>query len=129
MACPYFYPLARFESSPWSVPPRLPLGDAFSGECRAPGAQAQPDETRVREVCNFGYGRGRCEHFPADAAADAIRFHAAESAGELIQIQYVLEKDCWPAGHGKVDFSAPLSTLLRQAAAFRESYQRRQSEI
>ncbi len=102
MACPYFYPVARFESSPWSVPPRLPLGDAFSGECRAPGNSAQPDETRIRGICNLGYGRERCEQFPTESPADAIRFHVATDSGELITIQYVFEKDCWPSEHGVI---------------------------
>ena len=56
----------------------------------------QPDETRMREVCNLGYGRHGCEQFPAGSAADAVRFHVAKDAGELIHIQYVFEKDCWP---------------------------------
>jgi hypothetical protein len=131
MACPYFYPVARFETSPWSVPPRLPLGDAFSGECRAPGNSAQPDEMRIREICNLGYGRDRCEQFPAASVADAIRFHiaedVAEDAGELIKIQYVFEKDCWPGEHGIVHTSA-CATLQRQAEAYLESYLRRRSE-
>ena len=133
MACPYFYPVARFESSPWSVPPRLPLGDAFSGECRAPGNSSQPDETRLREVCNIGYGRHSCDQFPAQSVADAIRFHVASDAGELIRIQYVFEKDCWPSEHGEVDFGAshfgaPAATLRRQAEVFVQSYLRRRSE-
>ena len=119
--------MARFETSPWSVPPRLPLGDAFSGECRAPGNCAQPDETRIREICNFGYGRDRCEHFPAASAADAIRFHVIKDSGKSIQIQYVFEKDCWPGEHGTVHTSA-CATLQRQADAYRESYLRRPSE-
>src|SRR5271165_4478195 len=91
MACPYFYPVARFENNPWSVPPRLPLGDAFAGICRAPGNSTQPDEGRMREVCNLGLGRHACEQFPPGSAADAIRFHVAQDAGELINIQYVFE--------------------------------------
>ncbi len=127
MACPYFYPVARFETSPWSVPPRLPLGDAFSGECRVPGSCAPPDETRMREICNLGYGRHGCEQFPAASEADAIRFHVAEDAGELIKIQYVFEKDCWPGEHGEVDFATAPSILRRQADAFLESYLRRRN--
>ena len=127
MACPYFYPVARFESSPWSVPPRLPLGDAFSGECRAPGSSGQPDEAHVREICNFGYGRDRCEQFPTASAADAVRFHVAKDAGEFIEIQYVFEKDCWPGEHGTVHKSAG-ATLQRQADAYLESYLRRRNE-
>ena len=136
MACPYFHPVARFESSPWSVPPRLPLGDAFSGVCRAPGTSVQPDETRMREVCNTGLGHHGCEHFPSDAAADAIRFHVAADAGALIQLQYVFEKDCWPAEHGKLEYSvtrgfsqAPVHAALHaQAQAFIDSYLRRRNQ-
>jgi hypothetical protein len=130
MACPYFYPVARFETSPWSVPPRLPLGDAFSGECRAPQSNvqspAQPDERRLREVCNLGYGRHACEQFPAGSAADAIRFHVAKDEGELIHIQYIFEKDCWPGEHGDVAGLAD-ETLRRQAQVFGESYIRRRN--
>ncbi|HTR36613.1 MAG TPA: hypothetical protein VMH80_11965 [Bryobacteraceae bacterium] len=134
VACPYFYPLARFESNPWAVPPRLPLGDAYAGECRAPGA-AVPDENRMREICNLGYGRNRCEWFPAASAADAVRFHISEDTGTLVRIQYVLEKDCWPGESGFIesragsDFDAASGeTLRRQAGAFLESYLRRRNE-
>ena len=135
MACPYFYPVARFEAGPWTVPPRLPLGDAYSGECRAPGGTAQPDETRLREVCNLGYGRDRCEQFPTASPADAVRFHMREDTGNLIRIQYVFERDCWPGEHGLLEFSSagnfpgePGPTLRRQAQAFVESYLRRRNE-
>jgi hypothetical protein len=140
MACPYFYPVARFETNPWSVPPRLPLGDAFAGECRAPGnttqPPVQPNEARMREVCNLGYGRHSCEQFPLASAADAIRFHVVKDAGELISIQYVFEQDCWPGARGAFDvpttreFSPNLADeiLRRQAHAFLESYLRRRSE-
>jgi hypothetical protein len=93
----------------------------------------QPDETRMREVCNLGYGRHSCEHFPPTSAADAIRFHVTKDAGELISIQYVFENDCWPGEHGTFDssntqeFSPALAneTLRRQAKVFLESYRRR----
>jgi hypothetical protein len=102
------------------------LGDAFSGVCRAPGSAFQPDEERMRAVCNVGYGRHSCEQFPAGSAADAIRFHVAKDAGELIHIQYVFEKDCWPGEHGD---AATLTneTLRRQAQVFLENYLRRRS--
>jgi hypothetical protein len=127
MACPYFFPVARFETSPWSIPPRLPLGDAFSGECRAPGSSIQPGETRMREVCNPGLGRHACEQFPPASASDAIRFHVAKDSGELIHIRYVFENDCWPGKHGD---AAELTneTLRRQAGVFLETYLRRRSE-
>jgi hypothetical protein len=126
MACPYFFPVARFETSPWSIPPRLPLGDAFSGECRAPGSTLQPDEARMREVCNPGLGRHGCEQFPSVSAADAVRFHVAEDSGELIHIQYVFEKECWPGEYGDTT-NLKSEILRRQADAFLESYLRRRS--
>jgi hypothetical protein len=134
MACPYFYPVARFESSSWVVPPRLPLGDAYAGECRAGAVVFQPDETRSRETCNLGYGRACCDRFPQGTASDAVRFHVAGDEGELIRIQYVFEKDCWPQEHGVMECRATSgdvpsgpdnAVLRRQAAAFVESYVRR----
>jgi hypothetical protein len=136
MACPYFYPVARFETSSWVIPPRLPLGDPYTGECHAADTAFQPEETRLRQICNLGYGRGRCDCFPESAQADAVRFHVAGDAGELIRIQYIFEKDCWPQTHGVLEYSSatgdlasgPNDEILRkQAAAFVESYRRRRS--
>jgi len=136
MACPYFFPVARFESTPWAVPPRLPLGDAYTGECRANGTTFQPDETTVRDICNVGYGDARCDCFPKDAPADAVRFNIASDKGELIRIQYIFEKDCWPKEYGSLEWSATLQftglaageILQRQVTAFVESYLRRRNQ-
>ena len=136
MACPYFFPVARFEFSSWAVPPRLPLGDPYTGECRAAETAFQPEEARVRHICNLGYSRGRCDRFPEASETNAVRFHVAADAGELIRIQYVFEKDCWPQGHGVLECagatgklsSGPDDEILRrQATAFVESYLRRKS--
>lgn len=134
MACPYFYPLARLDTNYWAVPPRLPLGDAYSGECRAQESSFQPDEKTARQLCNLGYGRGSCERFPGNAEADAIRFHIAGEAAGLVRIQYIVEKDRWPREHGTFECSMASQelfssvadeTLRRQASAFVESYRRR----
>jgi hypothetical protein len=90
----------------------------------------------MREVCNLGLGRHGCEQFPQDSVADAVRFHVARDSGELINIQYVFEKDCWPAEHGDFDFHAERGfspsladeTLRRQAQAYLESYLQRRSD-
>ena len=137
MACPYFYPVARFEANHWAVAPRLPLGDAYSGECRAPKASLQPDETILRQCCNLGYGRGRCRDFPSCSNADAVRFQIASETEAWINIQYVFEKDCWPVLYGTAVYSIatrevsgelPDEVLRRQLGAFVESYLRRRSE-
>jgi len=134
MACPYFYPVARFETSTWAIPPRLPLGDPYSGECRAGASAFQPEESRVRQVCKLGYGRGCCDRFPESATADAVRFHVSKRRGKLIRIQYIVEKDCWPKEHGTFEYASAVvskgpddEVLRRQASAFLESYLRRRS--
>ena len=80
----------------------------------------------MRAACNLGYGRHSCEQFPAGSAADAIRFHVAKDAGELIHIQYVFENDCWPGEHGDAA-SLANEILRRQAEVFLENYLRRRS--
>jgi len=136
MACPYFHPTTRIEDNSWIIPPRLPLGDAYNGECRANTAAFQPPENVVRETCNVGYARESCTHFPPDAPADAVRFHIAEARSDLIRIQYVFEKDCWPRDHGTLEcavaslqISPSVDSILKsQAAAFVESYLRRREQ-
>jgi len=74
-----------------------------------------------REVCNCGYARGRCGHFPDDERVDAVRF----SLGTGDRLIYILEKDHAPIEHGEIngatDLREPLASLAR---AFRESSRR-----
>jgi len=136
MACPYFYPTVRLESGSWVIPPRVPLGDAYAGECRACTARLQPDESHLRSFCNAGYGREACVQFPRDAAADAIRFHIREESSALIHIQFVAEKEGWPAGSGDFEYSIASRQVqgggdpivARQASVFVESYLRRKEQ-
>jgi hypothetical protein len=120
MACPFFKPERRLDAGGWDPAPRLPLGDAWAGECTA-GCAEQPAESAQREVCNSGYARGRCEHFPAGVEADAVRFSMGVD-GRLI---YIFEKDHAPLEHGELDAPTdsrePLASLAR---AFSESYRR-----
>lgn len=99
-------------------------------------AGLQPDESHLRSFCNVGYGRGACVRFPRDAGADAIRFHIREESSALIRIQYVAEKECWPAGGGAVEYSIASREIVgsadpivaRQAGVFVESYLRRKEQ-
>jgi hypothetical protein len=131
MACPYFFPLARLDDRTWVVAPRLPLGDPYTGECRAQPVAITPDEPTLRQLCNRGYGRGPCERVPETAPSDAVRFHVASQDGSRLGIQYVFEKDCWPLRHGVLEYSEGSvgsgqdAILERQAMAFAESYLRR----
>ena len=134
MACPYFFPFERIENSGFTVPPRLPLGDAYSGECRADATAHTPAEALLGRACNGGYGRAVCDRFPIDACGDAVRFHLSGSEGRTLRVQYVIEKDCWPATHGVLTYCESEgrfmdlhanAVLQRQAEAFVESYLRR----
>jgi hypothetical protein len=134
MPCPYFYPVARLEEDLWAVPPRLPLGDAYTGECRSGAISHQPEDAVMRTTCNSGYARGRCDRFPRDARADAVRFSVAGDEGDGIRLLYIFEKECWPLDHGELRYSVsersfasePADEVLaRQAAAFVGSYLRR----
>jgi hypothetical protein len=134
MACPYFYPVARLEEAPWAVPPRLPLGDAYTGECRCGPVALAPEDTVLRAFCNSGYAHGKCGRFPTGASADAVRFNIASHLDDVIRLQYIFEKGCWPIDHGDASYSIageaftappPDEVVHRQAAAFIESYLRR----
>lgn len=112
MACPYFRPLRE---AAWSQG-RAPLGGIFEGECARGGAcQAG--------LCNFGYARGVCASFPADAAADAIRFSMRDD-----RLVWILERDHAPVGHGVLelkDSGALEDPMAAQVRVFLEAYQRR----
>ncbi len=102
MACPYFYPLA--EAVVERQPARVPLGVLYQGRCENGGSGQH-------EACNFGYGRHKCDAFPPDAEADAVRFTALN--GKTI---YILEQDHLPVRHGEVaDLPEP---MRRQAEVF-----------
>jgi hypothetical protein len=125
MACPLFKPARRLDAGGWDPVPRLPLGDAWAGECTAECTE-QPAESIQREVCNCGYARGRCEHFPAGVEADAVRFSMGAD-GRLI---YIFEKDHAPLEHGDIDAATELrEPLASLARAFRESYQMLEASV
>jgi hypothetical protein len=117
MACPYFQPVARLDSSAWDPVPRLPLGDAWSGFCLAVAAGSFPPQESVqRELCNCGYARGRCSYFPGEADADAVRFAHEAGTQKLI---YILEKDHAPLVFGEFRESEHGAAIVAQARAFR----------
>jgi hypothetical protein len=126
MACPFFDPQRRLDPGAWTHRPRLPLGDAYGGLCRA-REPFSPEEEHQREFCNRGYARGVCEHFPVSRDADAVRFSVAAENDGFLRIVYILEKDHAPLSHGELELSGEAGPpahdlLMRQARAFAESY-------
>jgi hypothetical protein len=125
------------EIAGWVRPPRFPLGDPFGGACHAhPAEIVEPPEARQRELCNCGYARGRCDRFPGDSPADAVRFSITDDTPNRLLMVYVVEKDHAPTEHGTLEYliaDARLEgpsisdVLVQQARAFLESYLRRRA--
>jgi hypothetical protein len=129
VACPFFFPLGQSEASEnWLHAPRVPLGDLHQGECRA-----QASALTSTEHCNSGYARGHCGFFPAETEADAFRFHVIADRGDHIEVQYIVEKGCWPVEHGVLKIGADEAgagdVLGQQAVSFAASYRRRQAKL
>jgi hypothetical protein len=123
----------------------LPLGGAWSGECRAlAGDVFQPASPETERRCNLGYARGECSRFPAGEGPDAVRFTITSDDGPVLRLYYVAERDHHPFAYGALEYSrdsqaiAPMSAaapvaisteaLAAQASAYAASYIRRKSE-
>jgi hypothetical protein len=87
-------------------------------------------------LCNLGYARGACPRFPADTAADAVRFAIARDDGHSLEIRYAVERGHLPLDYGQIwyrpaenAFQPPLpaTALAGQARAYAASYLRRKS--
>jgi hypothetical protein len=138
MACPYFDAVKPRRQTDSSRSAMLPLGDAWDGICRAaPASPCQPDEATLLSLCNMGYARGACAHFPADDGPDAARFTIAADTAETLRVYYVLERGHHPWAHGPLEFSRARGefevheageSTLRLARAYVQSYLRRISE-
>jgi hypothetical protein len=138
MSCPYFDPERPNARAAGSQHSYLPLGDAWTGTCRADARHPdQPDEASMLSLCNIGYARGTCPRFPAeDAGPDAARFTIAADDGASLRIYYVLERDHKPFAHGPLDCAAGESTFhcnpagdltAKQALAYLASYLKRKA--
>jgi hypothetical protein len=136
MACPFFMPVEKLESSIWLHAARLPLGCGWSGQCTAPGHEGEsPSQNELRDHCNLGYAHG-CQRLPLERAWDSVRFGARTLGGEntsdgRIQVRYVCERDHRPAEHGNLQFDPVTSQwkeshrddrVQRMAECFLESY-------
>lgn len=76
-------------------------------------------------MCNCGYARRRCSHFPDNGAADAVRFSVTGDRDGRVTLVYILEKDHAPMEHGSIDdATGAREPLASQARAFVESYLR-----
>ena len=137
MSCPCFGPRQPRPSGGAAAQAPLPLGDVWEGVCLAqPDTPVEPAEECV-PLCNFGYARGACPRFPADTAADAVRFAIAAGDGHSLEIRYAVERGHLPLDHGEIQyriaedaFQPPLGAtpFAAQARAYAASYLRRIGE-
>ena len=106
-------PVGELDAGAWTHAPRLPLGGTYRGVCRAQPADAfEPPESAQRDLCNCGYARGRCDRFPEDGAADAVRFSVTGDRDGRVKLVYIFEKDHAPAGHGALEYEIHDSRLI-----------------
>ena len=137
MACPYFCP-AKPDPNPSPAHATLPLGDAWSGTCLAvPDRPWQPGADTLYPLCNLGYARSRCGHFPAGEGPDAVRFTVCAEEGPALRLYYVVERDHLPFAYGALEYrppdeefrpAPPLAAVSRLARAYVSSYFRRRAE-
>lgn len=138
MACPFFVPIARLDQDGWIHAPRLPLGNPYTGICQArPEEPFDPPEPSQHDLCNCGYARGRCDRFPTESAADAVRFSITSLETDLVRLTYVLERNHAPVEYGALKYAIgesrfvdapPLPILEMQAKAFLQSHLNRGSQ-
>jgi hypothetical protein len=111
VACPFFEPQDLLEDPIFT---RLPLGEAYNGRCHA-----QPSATDLPfKICNHGYARGRCQHFPDSCAVDAYRY-TQTSGGKIVWIE---EADHAPLRFGSAeDIAQGDGPIHQQLQAFQRA--------
>ncbi len=93
---------------------RLPLGQAYRGRCHAAATGESPLPLKI---CNQGYARGRCNHFPASHEVDANRFAKLADGG----IVWIEEAAHAPLRFGPAREIPEGSVAMRQLEAFQKS--------
>jgi len=137
MACPCFFPVERIRQANGKKTPPMPLGDPWTGMCRAaPDREWLPDANTLQQLCNFGYARQKCARVPADAP-DAVRFTISHDRDGLVRIYWAMERDHLPFAHGPLEYSRaearfriahPDACVDQQARAYVGSYLHRKGD-
>ncbi len=106
---------------------RTPLGGTYEGSCELQAGLGEP------KLCNFGYARGICRHFPEGHATDAVRFSVSEISNNVVRLIWIHEKDHAPVEHGFLEYQRAAGMFVEpaqgvlgaQALVFVENYLRR----
>ena len=102
MACPYFVPVEPWSES-WTGPRRVPLGEPYRGTCSLTENEIDPHDQAA--ICNFGYARTRCSHFPDGSGVDAVRFSI--TTAEPLRLIWIAECEHAPVAHGTSELPIP----------------------
>ncbi len=112
MACPYFMPEERLDST-WPFPQRLPLGAGWRGKCTAPGHEgARPSMEELTSGCNLGYAKS-CSRLPLERDADAVRFALGEEYDDILRVLFACERAYLPAGCGELLYDKKRGTWVK----------------
>lgn len=138
MSCPYFWPTREMTKQEWMKKPRLPLGEAHMGQCKASTAsEYTPSIEELKALCNAGYPDA-CARFPKGSPVQAVKFAVIrdENAGR-VTVAYVLERDHTPYEHGSLEYDETQgaylpphknATIDAQANAYVKVYLRQRAE-
>lgn len=129
MPCPFFYPTQPV-AHPAHPGARLPLIQEFQGSCHACDTVVPAPADGLFSLCNHGYSRGECVHFPPDEVRSCLRYSVIGETSEFLEILWVEEQDHKPVKWDKVRYriatgtlSDELSGCMRaQVEAFGRSY-------
>jgi hypothetical protein len=80
-----------------------------------PGHEHADLAARDLESCNLGYAH-TCPRLPNDRPADAVRFAVSKQSPERVTIQFVLETNHLPVGHGSLEYDCAANIWLSSHA-------------
>jgi len=138
MSCPYFWPTREMTKEEWTKKPRMPLGEAHVGTCKASaGNDYTPTVEELKSLCNPGYPMS-CPRFPKGSPVQSARFAVIrdDNVGP-IGVAYVLEHEHAPYEHGTLEYDTKQGAFLpphknptidAQATAYVKVYLREKSE-
>jgi hypothetical protein len=130
LSCPFFLPRERADDIAFPHPGRLPLGRSWRGTCSAPGHEHETLNPKELESCNLGYAKS-CSRLPKERSSDAVRFIVIGDTEERVSVEFVLEREYLPVGHGRLQFDQrsrewisphPDGRIQKKAECFLDAY-------
>lgn len=130
MPCPYFAPASPVPQLE-STGGRLPLIDAFFGDCHATEIPSPAPAGILIPCCNHGYSRAECPNFPAADDRSALRYSVVRRSPEFLDLVVIVERGYTPVTwqavryfieSGLLEPACPDICTQAQALAFSKAY-------